>query len=41
MRSMESMKPIETMKPMKPPELLDKTRSSAAYGKDKDYGKEY
>jgi hypothetical protein len=38
---MESMKPIETMKPMKPPELLDKARSSAAYGKDKHYGKEY
>jgi hypothetical protein len=33
------MKSIETMKP---PELVDKTsRSSAAYGKDKDYGKEY
>ena len=41
MRSMESMKSIETMKSMKLPELLDKTRSSAAYGKDKDYGKEY
>ena len=40
-RSMESMKSIETMKSMKLPELLDKTRSSAAYGKDKDYGKEY
>jgi hypothetical protein len=40
MRSIESMKSIETMK-MKLPELLDKTRSSAAYGKDKDYGKEY
>ncbi len=41
MRSMESMKSIETMKSMKLPELLDKSRSSAAYGKDKDYGKEY
>ena len=41
MRSMESMKPIETMKPMKLPELVDKTRSSADYDKDKDYGKEY
>jgi hypothetical protein len=38
---MESMKSIETMKPMKPPELLDKARSSADYDKDKDYGKEY
>ena len=37
----DSMKSIETMKSMKLPELLDKTRSSAAYGKDKDYGKEY
>lgn len=41
MKSMESMKSIETMKSIKLPELLDKTRSSAAYGKDKDYGKEY
>ena len=41
MRSIESMKSIETMKSMKFPELLDKTRNSAAYGKDKDYGKEY
>jgi hypothetical protein len=41
MRSMESMKSIETMKSMKPPELVDKARSSADYGKDKDYGKEY
>jgi hypothetical protein len=41
MRSMESMKSIETMKSMKLPELLDKTRCSAAYVKDKDYGKEY
>ncbi len=41
MRSMESMKSIETMKSMKLPELLDKIRSSTAYGKDKDYGKEY
>jgi hypothetical protein len=29
------------MKSMKSLELLDKTRSSADYGKDKDYGKEY
>jgi hypothetical protein len=36
---MESMKPIEAMKRMKPPELVDKARSSADY--DKDYGKEY
>jgi hypothetical protein len=35
------MKPIETMKPMKLQELLDKTRSSADYDRDKDYGKEY
>jgi hypothetical protein len=32
---------IRSMESMKLPELLDKTRSSAAYGKDKDYGKEY
>jgi hypothetical protein len=38
---MESMKPIETMKSMEALELLDKTRSSADYGEDKDYGKEY
>ena len=36
MRSMESRKSIETMKPLKLPELVDKTRSSADYGKDKD-----
>ena len=41
MRSMESMKSIETMKSMKPPELVDKARSSADYGKDKDHSKEY
>ena len=38
MRSMESMKSMETMKS---PGLLDKTRSSADDGKDKDYDKEY
>ena len=35
------MKSKETVKSIKAPELLDKTRSSAAYRKDKDYGKEY